>query len=223
MMNMAVKLKATLRNDLKKSETKQIRQIRNVPSVVYGKDKESKAIAVNNLELVKTVRDEGRNAIISLDIENSKPVDVMLHDYQMDSIKDELIHADFYVVDMSEEMDVEVPLQLVGEAIGSKEGGVLQQPLFELQVRAKPNNIPDEITVDVSELDIAETITIADLPVSDKYEFLEDDETPIAIILTPDVIRSEEHTSELQSRGHLVCRLLLEKKKKEQTTTRTKH
>src|SRR5690625_4521807 len=188
MMNMAVKLKATLRNDLKKSETKQIRQIRNVPSVVYGKDKESKAIAVNNLELVKTVRDEGRNAIISLDIENSKPVDVMLHDYQMDSIKDELIHADFYVVDMSEEMDVEVPLQLVGEAIGSKEGGVLQQPLFELQVRAKPNNIPDDITVDVSELDIAETITIADLPVSDKYEFLDEADTAIAIILTPDVI-----------------------------------
>src|SRR5690625_7098438 len=103
----------------------------------------------------------------------------MLHDYQMDSIKDELIHADFYVVDMSEEMDVEVPLHLVGEANGSKEGGVLQQPLFELQVRAKPNNIPGEITVYVSELDITETITIADLPASDKYEYLEEGTTPI--------------------------------------------
>src|SRR5690625_7695801 len=101
----------------------------------------------------------------------------MLHDYQMDSIKDELIHADFYVVDMSEEMDVEVPLHLVGEAIGSKEGGVLQQPLFELQVRAKPNNIPDEISVDVSTLDIVYTITISDLPVSTKT-YLMDTITP---------------------------------------------
>src|SRR5699024_8055790 len=83
-------------------------------------------------------------------------------------------------------------LHLVGEAIGSKEGGVLQQPLFELQVRAKPNNIPDEITVDVSDLVIAETITFADLSVSDKYEYLEDGETPIAIILTPDVIDEDD-------------------------------
>src|SRR5690625_1076657 len=108
MMKMAVKLKATLRNDLKHSATKQIRQSGHVPSVVYGKEKESKSIAVNSIDLVKTVRDEGRNAIISLDIENDKPVDVMLHDYQMDSIKDELIHADFIIVDMSEEMDVDV-------------------------------------------------------------------------------------------------------------------
>src|SRR5690625_2411767 len=149
MMNMAVKLKATLRNDLKKSETKQIRQSGHVPSVVYGKDKESKAIAVNNLELVKTVRDEGRNAIISLDIENNEPVDVMLHDYQMDVLKDELVHVDFFIVDMSEEMDVDVGIRLDGDAPGTKEGGILQQPLFELVVRAKPNNIPDEIVVDV--------------------------------------------------------------------------
>src|SRR5699024_12533804 len=94
------------------------------------------------------------------------------------------------------EMDVAVRLHLVGEAIGYKEGGVLQQPLFELQVRAKQNNIPDEITVDVSELDIAETIRIADLPVSDKYEFLEDGETPIAIILTPDVIDEDDEAEE---------------------------
>src|SRR5699024_12241817 len=115
MMNMAVKLKATLRNDLKKSATKQIRQSGHVPSVVYGKDKESKSIAVNSIDLVKTVRDDGRKAIISLDIVNGNPVDVMLHDYHMDSINDELIYADFYAVDMSAEKKGEVPRHLVAD------------------------------------------------------------------------------------------------------------
>jgi large subunit ribosomal protein L25 len=182
---MTVKLKAALREDHKQSATKQIRQSGHVPGVVYGKEKEAKSIAVNSIDLVKTVRDEGRNAIISLDIENGKPVDVMLHDYQMDPLKDELIHADFYVVDMSEEMDVDVPLHLEGEAAGSKEGGVLQQPMYELHVRAKPNNIPDHITVDVSALNIGDTITIADLPVSNKYEFLDEEDTAVAIVLAP--------------------------------------
>lgn len=193
---MAVKLKATLRDDLTHSTTKQIRQSGHVPGVVYGKANEAKSIAVNSLDLVKTIRDEGRNAIISLDIENGKPVDVMLHDYQMDSIKDELIHIDFYVVDMSEEMDVEVPLHLQGEAIGAKEGGVLQQPLFELQVRAKPNDIPDEISVDVSALAIGDVITIADLPASKNYAFLEEEDTAIAIVLTPDTEEDEEASDE---------------------------
>src|SRR5699024_4587822 len=124
-------------------------------------------------------------SIISLDVENDKPVDVMLHDYQMDILKDELIHADFYIVDMTEEMDVDVAIRLDGEAVGTKEGGVLQQPLFELVVRAKPNNIPDEIVVDVTDLDIGDSITIADLPKSDKYEILEEEDTAVATVTAP--------------------------------------
>src|SRR5690625_1369412 len=121
---MAVKLKATQREDLRSSVTKELRESGFVPAVIYGKDKESKAIQVNNLELIKTVRDEGINAIISLEIEGDKTAQVMLHEYQMHTLKDEIIHADFYVVDLTEEMDVEVPLRLDGEAQGSKDGNV---------------------------------------------------------------------------------------------------
>lgn len=193
---MAVKLKAALREDHTKSATKQIRESGRVPSVVYGKEKDTKSISVNSIELVKTVRDEGRNAIISLDVENDKPVDVMLHDYQTDPLKDEVIHADFYIVDMSEEMDVEVPLNLTGEAPGAKEGGVLQQPMYELQVRAKPADIPEEISVDVSELQIGDTIAISDLPKASNYEFLEDVDTAVATVVPPDTLDAEEETDE---------------------------
>jgi len=201
---MAVKLKAELREDLTKSATKKARNEGRLPAVLYGKGKETKTISLDSIELVKTVRDEGRNAIISLDIEGDKPVDVMLHDYQMDSIKDELLHADFYIVDMSEEMDVEVSLNLEGEPEGVRDGGVLQQPLYELQVRAKPREIPDDISVDVSGLKIGDSITVADLPAADNYELLDEPETTIATILAPDTIEDVEESPDENQEPELV-------------------
>jgi len=189
---MAVKLKATERNDLRGSVTKQLRSEGFIPGVVYGKEKDTKSISVNELDLIKTVRDEGRNAIISLDIENSDSIDVMLHEYQMHPVRDEILHVDFYAIDLTEEIDVLVALRLEGEAQGSKDGGILQQPLFELQVRAKPNEIPDEITVDISSLEIGESIAISDLPQKDEYEFLEDPETTVAVVLAPESEEEEE-------------------------------
>lgn len=204
MIKMAVKLQATKRDDLTKSTTKEIRNSGRVPAVVYGQEKDSKAISVNSIELVKTVRDEGRNAIISLDVENDNAVDVMLHDYQMDSLKDELIHADFYIVNMAEEMDVEVALRLEGEAQGSKDGGVLQQPLYELQVRAKPADIPEEISVNIESLEVGDSITIADLPKAANYAFLEDEDTTIATILTPDTLDDLEEAPDENAEPELV-------------------
>jgi large subunit ribosomal protein L25 len=183
---MAIELKAKKRDNLQGSVTKQLREDGFIPAIVYGKEKEAKTVSVNRLELIKTLRDEGRNAIISLEIENDGKVDVMLHEYQMHPMKDIILHADFYIIDLSEAMDVEVPLRLEGEAQGSKDGGTLQQPLFVLQVRAKPNEIPDEIAIDVSALEIGDSLTVADLPIAAEYEYLDDAETGIAIVLPPE-------------------------------------
>ncbi len=188
---MAISLKAKNRDNFTRATTNQLRREGFVPAVVYGKGKDTKTVSVDNVALLKTVRDEGRNAIISLDIENGDSVDVMLHEYQTDPVKGEVIHVDFYVVDMKEEMDVEVALRLEGEAAGTKEGGVLQQPLYELQVRAKPRDIPEEITADVSNLGIGDTLAVSDLPASDKYEFLDDPETTVVVVLAPE---TEEET-----------------------------
>ncbi|HLS06841.1 MAG TPA: 50S ribosomal protein L25/general stress protein Ctc [Bacillota bacterium] len=183
---MAVKLKVKQRENLKSSATKALRNAGQIPAVVYGKDKDSTPIYVDSLDLIRTVREEGENAIISLDIEDGKTVDVMLYDYQMHPIKDEVIHADFYVVDMTEEMDVEVSVRLEGEAEGAREGGILQQPVYELQVRAVPRAIPEEIVVDVSALNIGDTITVADLPVEEEYTILDEVDTAIATVLPPE-------------------------------------
>lgn len=188
---MGVSLQAKLRENLSRGATNELRKNGFIPAVVYGKDKETKTVSVDNIELLKTVRDEGRNAIISLEIENGEPVDVMLHEYQTDPVKGDVIHVDFYVVDMTEEMDVEVAVRLEGNPTGVSEGGVLQQPLYELQVRAKPRNIPEEIVIDVSELEIGESLSVADIKATGDYELIDDAETTIAVVLAPD---SEEET-----------------------------
>lgn len=181
---MAVKLQANERNELSKSHTKRIRNNGFIPAIVYGNKKEPINVAVNSIDLLKTVRDEGKNAIISLDIDG-KSTDVMLHDYQIEPLKDQIIHADFYIVNMSQKMDVSVPIHLEGEAQGSKDGGVLQQPLYELAVRAKPADIPEEILIDVSKLEIGDTIMVSDLKEGKQYEILEDEDTTIVTISVP--------------------------------------
>ncbi|AXI07544.1 50S ribosomal protein L25/general stress protein Ctc [Oceanobacillus sp. 143] len=193
---MSVQLKAKKREDLTHSNTKALRESGFIPGVVYGKAKDTKNIAVESITLLKTVRDEGKNAVISLDIEEDKPVNVMLHEYQVDPIRDAVTHVDFYIVDLSEEMEVSVVLNLQGEAKGAKEGGVLQQPLFEVQILAKPSDIPEEITLDISSLEIGNVLTIADLPVSDTYKYLDDPDTTIATILPPGGNEVEEEAEE---------------------------
>lgn len=191
---MAITLKAKKRENLSRSTTKQLRKDGYIPGVVYGKSQEPITVSVNNIDLIKTIRDEGRNAIISLEIEDEKPVDVMVHDYQKEIVKDDIIHVDFFAVDMAEEMDVQVPVRIEGEAIGVKEGGVLQQPVFELQVRAKPADIPEEITVDVTNLNIGDSLAVQDIEKTGNYEILDDPETTVVVILAPDTDDVEADT-----------------------------
>lgn len=182
---MAITLQAKQREDLTRAATNEVRREGFIPAVVYGNKKESLTISVSNIELLKTLRDEGRNAIISLEVENGETVDVMLHEYQTDPIRGEIIHADFYIIDLTEEMDVEVPVRLEGTPMGVRDGGVLQQPLYELQIRVKPRDIPEEIEVNIEELEIGDSISVSDLPASDLYEYLDDEETTIVTVLAP--------------------------------------
>ncbi|KPH75772.1 50S ribosomal protein L25/general stress protein Ctc [Oceanobacillus caeni] len=192
---MSVSLKASKREILTKSQNKILRENGQVPGIVYGKEKDPQTISVDEVELIKVIRSEGRNAVLSLDIDSGDKVDVMFHEYQVNPLKGELIHVDFYMADMSQAIDVTVPLRLEGEP----KQGILQQPLFELQVRAKPNDIPEEITVDASGLEIGDTITVSNIPVSGDFELLEDPETTVASVLAPDNEVSEEHAEEVEA------------------------
>ncbi|RPF51202.1 50S ribosomal protein L25/general stress protein Ctc [Aquisalibacillus elongatus] len=182
---MAATIEARDRSDLRRSQTKQLRKEGYVPGIVYGKGKEPVTVAVEGIELIKNVREEGRNAVFSLKVEGKNALDVMLYDYQSDMVKNELIHVDFYQVDMSTEVDVEVNINFDGEAPGVKQGGVKQQAMHTLNVRATPKNIPEEIKIDISELNIGDSVLVSDLKSGKNFEILDEDDTTIITVLPP--------------------------------------
>jgi large subunit ribosomal protein L25 len=185
-------LQAQVREDLKRSATRKLREDGSVPAVVYGYNQNSKSIFLDSVDFIKTMREVGRNGVLTLVVEKDK-FPVMLHDVQVDPLKDQVVHADFYVVNMKEEVDAEVTISLVGEPAGVKDGGVLSQALNEISVRALPNDVPSVIEVDVSHLGINDAITISDIPKEGKYEITNEDlEETIASVLPPRQVEEVE-------------------------------
>lgn len=196
---MSTVLQAKERKELRRSELRKIRDNGNIPAVVYGAKVESKAVFVSGADLTKTIRAVGRNGIISLDVDGSKQ-DVILTAYQENAIKKEVIHVDFLAVDKSSKVTVDVRLVLAGEAAGVKDGGVLQQPLHQLSITTTPDNIPPQIEVDVSHLQVGETILAGDIPAFD-FTINHEDSEVIASILPPKV-EEEINAGEQQEGGH---------------------
>ena len=116
----------------------------------------------------------------------------MVSDYQFDPLKNQITHIDFLAINMSEERTVEVPVQLVGEAAGAKEGGVVEQPLFDLEVTATPDNIPESIEVDITELEVNDSISVSDLKTTGNFTIENDENDSVVTVVPP----TEEPTEE---------------------------
>lgn len=190
-------LKAEERTDSRRSSLRKIRQSGYVPGVIYGRNLENKSVALDSIELLKILRAEGKNTIINLDI-NGDQHSVMVTELQTDPLKDSIVHADFKVVDMEAEMEATVPVNLTGEAEGIKQGGVLQQPLYELSVTAKPKNIPQTIEVDISSLEVNDVLTVGNIPSKGDYSYNHEPDEVVASILPPQKQEETEAESAAQ-------------------------
>ncbi|MDK3995509.1 50S ribosomal protein L25/general stress protein Ctc [Staphylococcus pseudintermedius] len=174
------------RGDLRK-----IREAGKVPAVVYGYGTKNVSVKVDEVEFIKLIREVGRNGVIELGV-GSKQIKVMVSDYQYDSLKNQITHIDFLAINMTEERTVEVPVHLIGEAPGAKEGGVVEQPLFILEITATPDSIPEYIEVDISELNINDSLSVADVKVSGDFTIENEAEDTIVSVVAP----TEEPTEE---------------------------
>ncbi|MDF0015630.1 50S ribosomal protein L25/general stress protein Ctc [Staphylococcus pseudintermedius] len=174
------------RGDLRK-----IREAGKVPAVVYGYGTKNVSVKVDEVEFIKLIREVGRNGVIELGV-GSKQIKVMVSDYQYDSLKNQITHIDFLAINMTEERTVEVPVHLIGEAPGAKEDGVVEQPLFNLEITATPDSIPEYIEVDISELNINDSLSVADVKVSGDFTIENEAEDTIVSVVAP----TEEPTEE---------------------------
>ncbi len=186
-------LKAIIRQGKQtKGELNKIRNEGKIPAVVYGYGASNTSVKVDEPEFVKVIREVGRNGVIELGV-GSKTIKVMVSDYQVDPLKNKVTHIDFLAINMKSELTVDVVINLTGEAQGVKEGGVVQQPLFQLSVTATPDEIPETIEVDVTELNIGDSIMVGDLKSGKAYTINNEDDEAIVSVVPPTVeVESEE-------------------------------
>lgn len=190
------KLKATIRQGKQtRSSLNKVRNEGKIPAVVYGYGAKNTSVKVEEVDFIKVIREVGRNGVIELEV-GSNTVKVMVSDYQINPIKNKITHIDFLAINMKAELTVDVVVNLVGEAEGTKEGGVVQQPLFQLSVTATPDDIPENIEVDVTELNIGDTITVGDLKADKAYTINNEDDEAIVSVVPPTVEEEPEEAVE---------------------------
>ena len=181
-----------------KSSLSNLRNSGYIPAVVYGYQKDSTAIAVSERDLLKTLKVTGKNGVMQLDVDGQS-MNVMLKDYQQSILKGQLIHADFLAINMSEELEMEVTITMLGEEAVKE--GILQQPNREVTVKVKPSNVPDTIEVDVSSLQIGEKITVGDLRDKVNFTIMNDDDFTLVTVTAPHANIEEDEAAEEQSSG----------------------
>jgi large subunit ribosomal protein L25 len=163
------------RTDRGKNAARRLRREGFIPGVVYGGKDDNIAVAVDPKVLKKVLRSEaGRNAILKLDIAGSGSTNAILKSWQVDPIKENFLHADFYRIAMDVAIRVTVPIHVLGEARGVKvDGGILELIMRDVEVECLPGDIPEHIDIDVSDLGLNGALRVSDLPATDKVKILE--------------------------------------------------
>ncbi len=157
-----IKLAAKKRDFKTKSELKQSRKNGYIPGVYYSKGKEPVNILIKAGDINPFIYTK-ENHMALLSIDGGEEIRCIVKDVQFDPVTDKVIHFDLYGVTVGEEMEVEVPLHFVGDAIGVKKGGQLQHTMHKVTISCLPKNMPESLEIDISGLDINDTITVADL------------------------------------------------------------
>lgn len=180
-----IRLKAELRADPGKGPARRARAEGKVPAIVYGRGMEPVAISVDRREFVTALKtDAGMNVLLNIEFDGSSTL-ALTRELQRDPVRGTLLHADFVKVDRTQEVEVDVPVHLVGESAGVKEGGVLEHPLFQLHVRSLATEVPQAIEVDVSALNIGDSLRVADIAGGASFQILDDPESVVASVAAP--------------------------------------
>jgi large subunit ribosomal protein L25 len=177
----SITINGSQRESVGKVATKALRNAGKVPCVVYGGDKpvHFSADELAFKDLVYTP--EVHTVVIAL--ENGEKINAILQDLQFHPVTDRIIHVDFYQIFEDKEITMEIPVKLTGNSRGVRNGGVLRVPNRKLKVKALPDNLPDYIEADITELKIGSKLYVTALKTED-YKILHPDNTVVAQVRT---------------------------------------
>ncbi len=184
-MSQVLTVEAEPREEFGKNASQRVRHAGRIPGIVYGGGGPAIPVLVDPRKITAILQSEaGHNSIFTLEIRGKAPARVMLREWQVDPLGSHLLHVDMVRVTLDTKLRVKVPIQVTGEAKGVKtQGGIFEFLLREVEIECLPDDIPDHIAVDVTELLIGRTLRVADLPVSDKIKVLTDGNRAVAHVI----------------------------------------
>lgn len=188
-----VRLAVQPREKTGKGVARKLRQKGLVPAVLYGKGKEPQALVVDPQEVRNYL---AGNTIFDLEIEGLGKETALIKEVQRDAISGDIKHIDFLHITLDEKVTVTVPVTLVGDAPGAREGGVVQQLLWEMEVQCLPLEIPESIEVDISNLSVGESLSVSDVKAAEGIEILTSPEEVIVTVALPTATVEETDAEE---------------------------
>lgn len=158
------KVSATVRTATGKGDNGRLRRTGQIPAVAYGRGQPARSLTIAPSDLSAVLSSEhGRNSVIELNVGDKEKLTVLLRDFQHHPVTRDFLHADFVQIALDQPVDVEIPLETTGKAVGVVKGGILRQVFRKVPVRCLPNLIPVKVVHDVTALELDGHVAAKDL------------------------------------------------------------
>jgi len=184
-----IEIPIEIRDASNKRAARRLRRTGNLPGVFYGPKSDPVSLQVNKRELLKSISNLGESHLIRMKSTSSVLQDkvALIKEIQVHPVTGEILHMDFYEVDLEQKLTVKVPLHFIGKAEGVVKGGVLQPVVREIEVECLPSDIPPSLDVDITPLDIGDTLHVSTLPVPEGVVAIYDTDFTLATVVAPTV------------------------------------
>jgi large subunit ribosomal protein L25 len=204
---METTLKAERRDGTGKGAARKLRAAGRVPAVLYGHGQEPALLSVSSQDLLHLFHQTGGSLLIDLDIEGKSQLAIP-KEVQRDYLHGRYVHVDFLAVRRDELIKVQVEVRAIGDAPGVKSGGVVEFHTRDLEIEATPTNVPEFLELDVSELEIGQSLKVSDVVPPAGVTILADPDETVLSVITPAALRTEadltlpgEEAAEVEAEG----------------------
>lgn len=187
-MAKTIQLKVQARTDSGTVAAKALRKTGQVPAVIYGRHQKPQSLQLSARDIKAALAHAtGEHLLVDLEIANGENTLALIQDVQHHAVKQDVLHVDFLALKADETMHTTVPVESFGEALGVKNGGILDHPLRSIEVECLPKDLPDTLTIDVAALNIGDSVHVKDLPIPAGVTVLTDGDVIVFHVVAPTV------------------------------------
>jgi len=183
-----------------KGPARRMRRKGLIPAVLYGY-KGNRNLTINAHQFSRLFEEIGEHSIITITIDGKDKTEVIVKDFQMDPVERTITHVDFLEFEKGKMLKTEIPIKVTGSSVGVKKGGILEAFIRDIEVECLPKDIPDSISLDVSDMDIGNSLHVRDIEVSDKVRILSNPDQVVITIGTPTKVEEPVLEEEIPVEG----------------------